>query len=235
MLPMVDLSNHAGDVTASDLAGTALVAAKCTEYGPGFTYADPDYAKFRSLAKAVGARFLAYHFAHPATSAAESWSFFAEHAQLRPGDLYACDLEVSDGLPAAAVAQWGSAFAHAGFGQFRAWPWAYSDREFIANGNLDGMAMCPLWIAIPGPRPPENSPAPAIPPFSKTIAEQWQFGTPPLNIDRDVVYLDSTSHLELYGIPTPDHAAEAKAATEVASVERQLRGIGRLLRRLSHG
>lgn len=228
MLTMVDLSNHTGPVTVADLRGTALIAAKCTEYGPGITFADPDYGKWRAIAKTIGAAFMAYHYCHPGSSAAESWAFFYHYAALQPGDLYAADLEVSDGLGPARVAQWGSAFAHAGFGQFRAWPWAYSDRAFIEAGNLDGMASCPLWVAIPGARPVPH-PAPLFPPFTKTIADQYQWGTPPLNIDRDMIYLATPADLALYAIPAQQPTAQQLATQDIGVIRRRLNQLAALI------
>lgn len=205
MLSMVDISNHTSPLTANDLKGTALIAAKCTELGPGVTYVDPTYAGFRALAKQVGARFMAYHYGHPGVSASESWAFFAEHAQLAPGDFFALDHEESDGLTTAENAAWGSAYAHAGYGQFRAWPWVYSDRAFIAAGNLAGVTYCPLWVAIPTPGPGTYPAAPpAIAGWVVTTAVQYLWGTAAdKQIDRDVIYCSTTGQLDKLAIPAP--------------------------------
>src|SRR5689334_1099298 len=138
-LRMVDVSGNNGSVNFDALRGCAVVAAKCTELGPDVTYVDPQYARNRAGAKKIGATFLAYHFGHPGVSAAASWEFFAKHATLKPGDLLALDLEVSDGLTTRDVAAWGSAFAHAARGAVHRWPWAYSDQAFIEAGNFDGL------------------------------------------------------------------------------------------------
>lgn len=155
---MADVSNNNGVVNWAALKaqGITIIAAKATEWHPAANqlFVDPYYERNRRGAASIGARFMAYAFAHPSSSAAGSWDFFAEHAALGDNDAYACDLEESDGLTAAEVSAWGSAFAHAGYGATGAWPFAYSYRDFIAAGNLDGMRVCPLWIAIPGPTAP---------------------------------------------------------------------------------
>ena len=60
---MVDLSGYDGAVNFDVLAsqGVALVAAKCTEFGPGGQrFVDPDYLRNRKGAYSIGARFMPY-------------------------------------------------------------------------------------------------------------------------------------------------------------------------------
>lgn len=240
MLPMVDLSNHTGAVTANDLKGTALIAAKCTELGPGITFVDGRYAGFRAMAKQIGARFMAYHYGHPGVSASESWAFFSQHAQLGVGDFFALDHEEGDGLTAAENAAWGSAFAHAGYGQFRAWPWVYSDRNFIAAGNLAGVTYCPLWVAIPTPDGSYPAGAPPIAGWVVTTAVQFFWGTlANKEVDRDVVYCSTLQQLDKLAIPAPP--AGAGVAGQLAAAEQQLTiaqtaltALGGLLPKVAH-
>lgn len=233
MLKAVDLSAHNGLMTAEQLRGVSLVIAKCTELGPGITYVDPDYEHNRKLADEIGALFMPYAFGHPSMSAARSWEWFADHAKLRPGDLYSCDLEVSDQLTTAEVAAWGSAYAHTGFGATSRWPVMYSDQAFIELGNFDGVKMCPLWVAVLGLAPTPL--APKLPGFRPALIEQYAFGsstTPNL----DAVYLESTDELRAYAVPSFSLLARAAernvlvAQRSLTRVEHLLAAMGRLHR-----
>jgi len=222
-LTMADVSNNNGALSAAQLRGIDVVMAKATE---GTAFSDDQYEANRALARQVGARFGAYCFARPSQPVHETFNHFHGIAKLSPGDVYAVDIEVSDGLPAREVAQWGTEFALLGYGAFRARPWVYSDRDFIAAGNLAGLGNCPLWIAAPGPAGYIE-----VPGWRTTTARQWGIAG---GIDRSAVFLTLRG---LSGVSIP-----GRRAAEIRQARRDLRAAARdvqaglqLLRRFGGG
>lgn len=213
---MVDVSNRNGPINWRRLAGQVdFVMAKACEFGPDVggpgidTYTDAYYEANRTGAESIGAYFGAYFFAHPVSDPVAAFDFFRAVAQLRAGEFYALDTEVSDGLPAAEVAQWNRHWALLGRGRYGAWPWAYSDRAFIEAGNLSTLTMCPLWVADPGAPPTENI---TMPGWAVTTAVQnyWpRIGAGPdlSEMDHSTIFA-TRAQLEKLAIPVPASVAE---------------------------
>jgi GH25 family lysozyme M1 (1,4-beta-N-acetylmuramidase) len=219
---MIDVSNNNGTINWKALKGTQLVAAKCTE---GTNFYDSQYAANKAGARSIGATFLPYHFGHPAVSAANQWRWFQDHAAMAAGDIPCLDLEMSDGETVADVAGWGSAWAHACYGAYRIWPWAYSDRAFIEAGNFDGLKMCPLWVADLSDTPPARPPA--MPGFD-VVADQYQWAS---GGDKDAVYL-SAGELADEGIQSAEARRLSKVLAELNAADADLSAIRKLVRLL---
>jgi lysozyme len=208
----IDVSNNNGaDFDWAAWRGKIAFAGVKISEGTGF--ADPDAKRNMGQARAEGLVRIAYHFLHPAESAAAQAEYFlrlARAAGLGPGDLVACDLETTDKLGAAEVAACAADFAKIIYGDLRAWPVTYTMQSFPENGYCAGLGGTPAWIADPS-----HVPLGSIGPWKLVSFEQTgQRGT-----DADVFYGD-LGQLGRLAIPKPDPKptpdaitlAEAKAA-----------------------
>ena len=174
----IDISSYQGSTWGSFAKNKAFALAKCTE-GTGYTSPDFawDWAEIRKLGLVRGA----YHFGRPATDAAAQAAYFLATVRshgLLPGDLLALDLEVSDGLPPAAVAAWAQRFLAAVRRAVGNAVLVYTFPNFAQTGHCAGLGVWPLWIADP------NHPAghPTVPAPWKSWAFH-QYSTRPLDED----------------------------------------------------
>ena len=164
----IDLSSYQPSFDwAAEKGRISFAFAKATE---GRTIRDPEFAANWQHAKALGLVRGAYHFAHPSNGAAvESAAFVATvraHG-LQAGDLLALDLETSDNLSPARVAEFARnwcADVHRATGHT---PIVYTFLSFAEQGNCAGLGHYPLWIAEPS--------APAGRPVVPSPWSTWKF------------------------------------------------------------
>jgi GH25 family lysozyme M1 (1,4-beta-N-acetylmuramidase) len=146
----VDVSDYQPTVNYAGLAhgGIRFLVAKASE---GHTWTAKTYATHRAGAERAGLAFGAYHFARPTASAADGKAQaqrFLAIAKPRKGELFpTLDLEVSDGVPPAALAAWTRAFVNevkreCGGCIIYTGPYFWND-----NVRSSAFADCPLWIA----------------------------------------------------------------------------------------
>ena len=169
--------------------------AKATE---GSTITDPEFARNWQQMKAIGLVRGAYHFGHPKNGAAADAAAFlsAVRAQgLEPGDLLALDLETTDGLGPAQVAEYGRNWCSKVEAATGRKPIVYTFIDFARAGNCAGLGGYPLWIADP------SAPAghPTVPgPWTTWAFHQYATTT----VDRDVFNGD-TAALKKFANPAP--------------------------------
>lgn len=159
----VDLSHHQRDVDFTALAGAArFVFLKATE---GTSYVDATFARRWALAKGANLTRGAYHFARPASSAkAQAQHFLRTVGPVERGDLLALDLEVADGVGAAAIAAWAKAWLAEVEDATGRTPILYTGPGFwdahVAPAGAVGFSRFPLWVAhyttAPKPRLPKG-------------------------------------------------------------------------------
>ena len=185
---------------AAEKGQISFAFIKATE---GVTITDPTFAANWQAAKALGIVRGAYHFAHPKNGAAnESRAFLATvraHG-LQAGDLLALDLETSDGLSPARVAEYARnwcADVHQATGHT---PIVYTFLSFAEQGNCAGLGHYPLWIAEP------SAPAgrPVVPrPWSTWKFHQYgttQVGSNTVDVN---VFNGDTAALKKFANPAP--------------------------------
>lgn len=203
MLHMQDISNWQGPHPA--VVTHEVLAIKATE---GTTFEDPDFITNWHYAKQNEVARIAYHFFHPSLPAITQVNFFlalVEKAGLETGDMFALDLEVSDGLNTATVAEAAYEFCKAVDERTHASTWVYTDLFFADAGNTAKVGNQPLWIADPSSPPGQ----PRIPEPWKSLGEPWtahQFGVV-RGIDADLVNVATVSQLAKFGAlvpPAPD-------------------------------
>lgn len=170
----IDVSNNQGALSWPQIktAGYQFALIKATE---GVTFKDPDFKDNWDGAWEQGMLRGAYHFAHPGTDVNQAvieflgYVLFHGFGQRRPDTLW-LDLEVSDGLPAPAVAAWARAFVNSVDWITGASCGVYTYPAFAAAGNCEGLGARPLWIAGPG-----DPAAPVPAPWRQWTL--WQQGT----------------------------------------------------------
>ena len=105
----IDVSYHQGAIDWPRVAGAGKRFAY-VRASAGTLTADSAYAANRAGARAAGLTIGSYHFANPDTApndAANEAAWFLSHATVASGDLLpVLDLEVSNGLDAAALTTW---------------------------------------------------------------------------------------------------------------------------------
>jgi lysozyme len=181
----VDVSNWQGRPASWHAAAGHIdfAGVKWTELEPsGNRYVDPyaaeDWAWLRQQCKGR----IAYMYGHPSMPASASVGLFASsltpHGVLDT-DAVALDLETTDGLTAAAVADWSATVLGMLRREFSRLPLCYTFRAFAEAGNCAGLQGYPLWIADP------SAPAghPRIPHPWKTHAIH-QYAWQPLDKDQ---------------------------------------------------
>ena len=207
----IDLSSYQPSFDWSAEKGRISFAfAKATE---GTTIRDPEFAANWQHAKALGLVRGAYHFAHPKNGAATEARAFLDTVRkhgLKAGDLLALDLETSDSLSPARVADYAQnwcADVHHATGHT---PIVYTFLGFAEQGNCAGLGHYPLWIAEPS--------APAGRP---TVPKPWsawrfhQYGTARVGsntVDVDVFNGD-TAALKKFANPAPKEEAEVQSGS----------------------
>jgi len=164
-------------------------------------WANTAFAANWQQAKALGIVRGAYHFAHPKNGAATDSGAFLDTVRphgLTAGDLLALDLEVSDGLSPARVAEYARNWCADVQKATGHTPVVYTFLSFAQQGNCAGLGGYPLWISDP------SSPAghPRVPaPWSTWALHQYATTG---NIDRDV---------SSYATPAAMRAALGKGTT----------------------
>jgi lysozyme len=207
----IDLSSYQPSFDWSAEKGRISFAfIKATE---GITIRDPSFAANWQRAKDIGIVRGAYHFAHPRNGAATEARAFLGTVRahgLNAGDLLALDLEVSDGLGPARVAEYARnwcADVHKATGHT---PVVYTFLSFAQQGNCAGLGHYPLWIAEPS--------APAGRPVVPKPWSTWkfhQYGTARVGsntVDVDVFNGD-TAALKKFANPAPPAPKEAEVQT----------------------
>lgn len=204
----IDLSSYQPSFDWSAEKGRISFAfIKATE---GTTIRDPVFAAYWDRVKALGLVRGAYHFAHPRNGAATEARAFLDVVRadgLTAGDLLALDLEASDGLSPARVAEfarnWCSDVHHA-TGHT---PIVYTFLNFAEQGNCAGLGHYPLWIAEP------SAPAgrPTVPrPWSTWAFHQYgttRVGSNTVDVD---LFNGDTAALKKFANPVPAPKEEAE-------------------------
>lgn len=150
-LPGVDVSSFQGPpgewvAAAGDIDWAAV---KLTELQPnGTRYVNPDAQADWDWLHAHGKGRIGYLFGHPATSAAESVSFFLNEINkigLRDSDAVCLDLEVTDGYGPAHVSAWADQVQSELKSRIDRPPVLYTFIDFAREGNcacLSGTIHC---------------------------------------------------------------------------------------------
>ena len=203
MIPGVDVSAFQGPPADwRTVAGSIdWAGVKMTELSPGGPYRNPDAAVDWAALKALGKGRLAYLFGHPGMSISATVDLFLSELDacgLEDGDAAALDLEVTNGLSAAAVASWASdvlALLERNLGRV---PVLYTFLSFAGAGNCAGLGAYPLWIADPSsPRGHPRVPAP----WKTWTLHQYAISG---SIDRDVAsYADLAAMRKALGKQVP--------------------------------
>jgi lysozyme len=209
LLPGVDVSSFQGTPGQwhAEAGRIAWAAVKLTEIAPDplggvSRYVSPDAAADWQALGAAGLVRIAYLFAHPAISPADTAALFLSELDrigYTTGDGIAIDLETSDGRPAAQVASWAADLAGRLEAALARRPVLYTYLSFAQEGNCTGLGHLPLWISDP------SSPAgrPRVPaPWTGWALHQYSIDGP---IDRDVAAAPSPAVLRaLIGCAPPD-------------------------------
>lgn len=151
----IDVSYHQGTIDWQQVAAAgkrfAFVRASA-----GTLTADTAYAPNRSGARAAGLTVGSYHYANPDTApndAANEAGWFLQNATIATGDLVpVLDLEVSNGLDAAALTAWAQIWLDRVYGATGVRPIIYTNATFwqTAMADTDWFARNGypvLWIA----------------------------------------------------------------------------------------
>jgi lysozyme len=204
----IDLSSYQPSFDWSAEKGRISFAfIKATE---GTTIRDPDFAANWRQAKDLGIVRGAYHFAHPANGAATEARAFLDVVQaqgLNQGDLLALDLETSDNLGPARVAEYARNWCADVRKATGHTPIVYTFLGFAQQGNCAGLGHYPLWIAEPS--------APAGKPVVPQPWSAWafhQYGTTQVGsntVDVDVFNGDGAA-LKAFANPAPSPKEEAE-------------------------
>jgi GH25 family lysozyme M1 (1,4-beta-N-acetylmuramidase) len=149
----LDVSRWQGSFDWRGHPGISFAGAKAYEAGAG---EDPEFAaNWRDMWQAFGGKLarISYAFFHPADSVAAQAATLVQLTRdhgLQLGDHFACDGEVTDGLPADEVVRACREFSHL---VNKAAPehrcLAYTFRDFPAPWGT-----WPLWLAAPGTTDP---------------------------------------------------------------------------------
>lgn len=196
-LRMRDISSWNGTPDMTKL-NARIIAIKATE-GTGYT--SPVFHTDWKNAKEHDKARIAYHFFHPSISAVAQARFFLDtvkNSGLLDGDCLAIDLETTDGMHAADVAEQAVKFRAMVQKEAKCELIVYTDLSFARAGNCAGLGKSPLWIANPS-RPAGD---PEIP-------EPWnhwtfhQYGVTK-GIDDDIANMTSLTEFDKLAIlPTP--------------------------------
>lgn len=217
-LPGIDVASFQGPPGSwrSLAPSISWAAVKFTELSPdGSRYTDPDAAADWEFLRQQGKGRIAYLFARPGSSPAETVQLFASvvaEAGLERGDGICLDHETTDGRNPAQVTVWAKSVLRQLQGQLGRVPLVYTFRDFAAAGNCSGLQGYPLWISDP------SSPAgrPAVPaPWKAWAIHQFAITGA---VDRDVASfatLDAMARgLGVPGVTPPPSPAPAPQPKE---------------------
>jgi GH25 family lysozyme M1 (1,4-beta-N-acetylmuramidase) len=219
MLNMQDISNWQGPKAPEAVAKNEVLAIKASE-GAGFQ--DPDFENNWAYAKTNEKARIAYHYFHPSVPPLVQASYFLSYVDrfgVESGDMFALDLEVTDGIPPADVAKAALAFVQEVNHQTRASTWVYTNLFMAQSGNCAGLGDSPLWIADP-----------SSPPGKPVIPEPWKLWTAHQygvvkGIDVDLVNVETVNQLAklgaLIGDPEPDPTNVVVTLTDGAGHEKR--------------
>lgn len=153
-VPGIDVSYHQGSIDWSRVAasGKRFAYARASA---GTLTADPAYGANRGGARAAGLAVGAYHYGNPDAApndAANEASWFLQNATVASGDLVpVLDLEVSNGLDAAALTTWAQTWLANVSAATGVKPIIYTNRNFWSTSmsNTDSFAQngYRVWIA----------------------------------------------------------------------------------------
>jgi GH25 family lysozyme M1 (1,4-beta-N-acetylmuramidase) len=217
MLTMQDISNWQGPKAPEHVAKNEILAIKASE---GNNFLDPDFANNWKFAKDNEKGRIAYHLLHPSQPALQQATFFLDYvdkAGIETGDMFAIDLEQSDGLDPKAVDECADMFCSHVNSITKSKPFVYTYIYFAQAGNCASLGDLPLWIADPSHAPAH----PEVPgPWKDWVIHQYGVFR---GIDADVVNVNSLDQLAQYGAlignpaPPPNivtlHLSDPKAET----------------------
>jgi lysozyme len=191
MLAGVDVASYQGPPSdwRAGAPGLEWAAVKFTELEPGgMAYLDPYAGADWAWLAEQGKLRIGYLFGHPSVPAAAQAALFAaslNDAGLRDSDGIALDFEVTDGLPAAEVAQWAVDLCGLLRRDLGRTPVVYTYLAFAYAGNCDGLGGYPLWIADPS-SPPGQPQVPA--PWTSWAIHQYSISG---QVDQDIAIWDT--------------------------------------------
>lgn len=153
-LPGADVSSFQGlpGSWRKQAGRISWAAVKFTELSPAGSYVSPDAAADWSWLKANGKARIAYAYGHPSVSATATVRLLVtemERLGLDDGDGVALDLETTDGLSAATVADWARTVMGLLERDLDRAPLLYTFRAFAEAGNCAGLGHYDLWVADP--------------------------------------------------------------------------------------
>lgn len=170
---MIDLSNNnkAAAFRTVYASGHRRVYLKLTE---GLNFVDGKHDAFRRAAISAGLKVGEYHFAHPhLNKAKDEAEFFCLHLpKLRPGQALRPCLDLEDGAPSEAVAQW-------------AVDWVFhvsrtTGHTVVLYSNPSYLSGCrfrrptgPLWLAAYGRNDGKEHPVTIPAPWKHAAAHQY--------------------------------------------------------------
>jgi lysozyme len=166
MIPGVDVSSFQGPPADwRTVAGSiSWAGVKMTQLSPGGPYRNPDASADWAALKSLGKGRVGYLFGHPGMSISATADLFLAELDacgLEDGDGVALDLEVTNGLSAAAVASWAADVLALLERDLDRLPLLYTFLSFAEAGNCAGLGKYALWIADPSsPRGHPRVPAP---------------------------------------------------------------------------
>jgi GH25 family lysozyme M1 (1,4-beta-N-acetylmuramidase) len=207
----IDLSSYQPSFDwAAEKGRISFAFIKATE---GTRIRDPDFAVNWREAGALGIVRGAYHFGHPKNGAAADSRAFLDTVRahgLTAGDLIALDLEASDGLSPARVAEYARNWCADVQRATGHTPIVYTFLSFAEQGNCAGLGHYPLWIAEPS--------APAGRPVVPRPWSTWkfhQYGTASVGTNTvDVnVFNGDTAALKKFANPATSPKEEAEVQT----------------------
>lgn len=194
MLTMQDVSNWQGERVPELVAKHEVLAIKATE---GNSFLDPEFADNWKFAKDNEKARIAYCLIHPSLPGLQQANTFLDYIDhsggIESGDMFALDLEVTDGkapeIVDACAAEWLDHVAS----QTKANPFVYTYIYFAEAGNCKSLGHRPLWIADPS-HPPAH---PVVPkPWDNWEIHQYGVFR---GIDADVVKAQSVEQLAQFG------------------------------------
>lgn len=204
MLTMQDISNWQGPKAPELVAHHEILGIKATE---GNNFLDPEFANNWKFADDNEKGRIAYHLLHPSQPGLQQAQFFldyVEKAGIESGDMFAVDLEESDGKTPEEVDACAKEFLDYVAAQTKANPFVYTFIHFAEAGNCNSLGNRPLWIADPS-SPPAKPRVPA--PWEEWRIHQYGIFK---GIDADIVNAETVDALTKYGAligeppPPPD-------------------------------